>query len=259
MVGTNTTYTIDRNGEQIDVVLPPDLIDLLTDAKTGLVSPLAPFEVGQLAKDMGAEKAGLEKGDRITAINGQPINYFQELSELLQANKGKEIALQVRRDGQSQQLTAQINENGLLGFRPVLLLEPSMDRYSFGEAISKGTERAFGIVLVQAKAFSKIAKQEISATKSLSGPIGMLEAYGPTWNWQRFWILTGLLSMILAFMNLLPIPALDGGHVVFLLYEMVSGRAPSQKFLEGAQKVGMLLLLTLMLFVYGNDIFKLLQ
>jgi regulator of sigma E protease len=122
-----------------------------------------------------------------------------------------------------------------------------------------GAERAFGIVFVQLKAFKKIFSGELSFQKSLSGPIGIAQAYGGTWDWERFWRMTGLLSMVLAFMNLLPIPALDGGHVVFLTYEMVSGRKPSDKFLEVAQKIGMVLLLGLMVFIFANDIFKLFQ
>lgn len=100
---------------------------------------------------------------------------------------------------------------------------------------------------------------ELSPTKNLRGPLGIMEAFGPTWDWIKFWTLTGLISMVLAFMNLLPIPALDGGHVVFLSYEIISGRKPSDKFLENAQKVGMVLLLGLMVFVFYNDIMHLIQ
>jgi len=112
------------------------------------------------------------------------------------------------------------------------------------------------VVIVNAKAMGKMFTGEVSA-KNVSGPIGMAKIYGDTWNWVKFWSITGLISMILAFMNLLPIPALDGGHVVFLLYEMVSGRTPSDRFLENAQKVGMVILLALMVFAIGNDILKL--
>ena len=104
--------------------------------------------------------------------------------------------------------------------------------------------------------FGKIFRGEVSLTKSVQGPIGIAKVYGATWNWVRFWNITGLLSMILAFMNFLPIPALDGGHVVFLTYEIVSGRKPSDKFLENAQKVGMVLLLGIMGFAIFNDIFQ---
>ena len=108
---------------------------------------------------------------------------------------------------------------------------------------------------MNARALGKMFTGEVSA-KNVSGPIGMAKIYGDKWDWTKFWSITGLISMILAFMNLLPIPALDGGHVMFLLYEMVSGRAPSDKFLENAQKVGMVILLALMVFAIGNDILK---
>ena len=124
------------------------------------------------------------------------------------------------------------------------------------EAIPKGTERAFSVVWVNMKAFGKMFQGELSPTKSLRGPLGIMKTFGVTWDWVRFWTLTGLISMVLAFMNLLPIPALDGGHVVFLMYEIISGRKPSDKFLENAQKVGMVLLLGLMVFVFFNDIIQ---
>jgi len=105
--------------------------------------------------------------------------------------------------------------------------------------------------------FSKIFKGEVSATNAVSGPISMAEdLYGGVWDWVNFWRITGLLSMVLAFMNFLPIPALDGGHVMFLIYEIVSGRKPSDRFLENAQKVGMVMLLSLMVFAVFNDVFK---
>ena len=130
----------------------------------------------------------------------------------------------------------------------------SQVNYNFGESIAKGTERAFGVIFVQVKAFGKLFSGEISVKKSLSGPIGMAQYFGSEWDWERFWRITGLLSMVLAFMNLLPIPALDGGYVMFLLYEMISGRTPSEKFFETALKVGMFILLVLMVFVFYNDI-----
>jgi regulator of sigma E protease len=136
------------------------------------------------------------------------------------------------------------------------LLEPVSKKFGFAESVTKGTERAFGVVIINAKALGRMFTGEVSA-KNVSGPIGMAKIYGNEWDWTKFWSITGLISMILAFMNLLPIPALDGGHVVFLLYEMISGKTPSDKFLENAQKVGMVMLLALMVFAIGNDILKL--
>ncbi len=149
-----------------------------------------------------------------------------------------------------------VSADARIGIAVKPLLEPVRREYGFMEAFSRGTSRAFGAVIVNAKALGKMFTGEVS-TKNVSGPIGMAKIYGNQWDWVKFWSITGLISMILAFMNLLPIPALDGGHVVFLLYEMVSGRAPSDKFLEYAQKVGMVILLGLMVFAIGNDILKL--
>jgi len=137
------------------------------------------------------------------------------------------------------------------------LLRYSTVEYSFAESIPIGTEKAFSIITANIKGFAKIFRGEVSASKSLSGPIGIAQVFGDTFTWQNFWFITGMLSMVLAFMNFLPIPALDGGHVLFLTYEMVSGQKPSDKFLENAQKVGMVLLLGLMAFAIFNDVFKL--
>jgi regulator of sigma E protease len=148
-----------------------------------------------------------------------------------------------------------VSEEGTIGIAMNQTITPVRREYGFGEAISKGTERAFSVVIINAKALGKMFTGEVS-TRNVSGPIGMAKIYGDTWDWTKFWSITGLISMILAFMNLLPIPALDGGHVMFLLYEMISGRAPSDRFLENSQKVGMVILLSLMVFAIGNDILK---
>ena len=129
--------------------------------------------------------------------------------------------------------------------------------YGFAESIPLGIDRAFTTLAVQIKAFGKIISGALSPKESLSGPIGIMQAFGVEWDWERFWSLTGVLSLVLAFMNLLPIPALDGGHVMFLSYEIISRRKPSDKFLETAQKVGMVFLLGLMVFIFANDIIKL--
>ena len=162
------------------------------------------------------------------------------------------------RDGQI--LTLQdvpLSEDNLVGFERFDLLDYSVVEYSILESIPVGTQKAFGFIRTQLKAFGKMFKGELNPAKSLSGPIGIARSFGDTWVWPRFWTMTGLLSMVLAFMNLLPIPALDGGHVAFLTIEIISGRKPSDSFLENAQKVGLVLLLSLMVFVIGNDLFKL--
>jgi len=143
----------------------------------------------------------------------------------------------------------------LLGFQPVSTLQTTQKTYPFGEAVAKGTEQAFDIVWLNIAGFGKMFKGELNPANAVQGPIGMAQSlFGAQWNWENFWRMTGVLSMALAFMNLLPIPALDGGHVVFLLYEMISRRKPNDKVLERAQMVGMALLLTLIVLVFFNDI-----
>jgi regulator of sigma E protease len=204
----------------------------------------------------GAEKMGIAAGDQIIAVNGSPITYFDEMQTALQQVKNQSVTLVRRRGAQVDTLSVPVSADARIGIAVNPLLEPVRREYGFMESLSRGTSRAFGAVIVNAKALGKMFTGEVS-TKNVSGPIGMAKIYGNQWDWVKFWSITGLISMILAFMNLLPIPALDGGHVVFLLYEMVSGRAPSDKFLEVAQKVGMVILLGLMVFAIGNDILKL--
>jgi regulator of sigma E protease len=252
-------YTVLRNNEEVKIAIPSNFLDKLSDKEnTGsFIEPLYPFTVGELQDGMPAKKAGLQTGDKIVAISGQPVQYFQELRNILQENKNKDIEVKVERNGSFQILPMKVTEDGTIGFRPEMTLASAKMQYSFLASIPKGTVNAFEVVGTQIKAFGKILRGEVSPTKSLSGPIGIAKVFGGTWDWIRFWTITGMLSMVLAFMNLLPIPALDGGHVVFLTYEIISGHAPSEKFLENAQKVGMVILLVLMAFAFGNDIYKL--
>jgi regulator of sigma E protease len=251
-------YTVDRGGEILKIEIPRGFINSFNSeqAMSSFINIRVPFDVKEVSPNSSAEKIGLKAGDKIVGVNGSQIAYFNELQSSLEDLKGKEATLVVERNGETLEKTAQISDEGTIGIAVNPLLEPVVKKYGIAESISKGTQRAFGVVIVNAKALGKMFTGEVSA-KNVSGPIGMAKIYGNSWDWVKFWSITGLISMILAFMNLLPIPALDGGHVMFLLYEMVSGQAPSDKFLENAQKVGMVLLLALMVFAIGNDILKL--
>jgi regulator of sigma E protease len=256
-----SNYTVLRDGQEMKIEIPSDFLDKLASKENNgsFIEPLFAFTVGEVAADRAAKKAGLQTGDKIIAINDKPIAYFQELRDALQANKNKTAEVKIDRNGASQVLKIPVDEEGIIGFRPEADLQTDRMEYSFLSSIPKGTTNAFEVVGTQVKAFGKIFKGEVSASKSLSGPIGIAKVFGGTWDWIRFWTLVGMLSMVLAFMNLLPIPALDGGHVVFLTYEIISGRAPSDKFLENAQRVGMVILLGLMVFAFGNDIYKIIE
>lgn len=250
-------YTIERNGETLRIDIPPTLIsDLSSNKKARFLSAAMPFAVKKVVAGSAAERGGLEEEDIITGVNGDTVAYFQMFQEMLFANKGKMVTMSVLRDGSVRELHLQVGEDGRVGFEVKPLLEESSGAYPLMKAIPAGTERAFGVIINTIKGIGAMFKGTINPSDSVAGPLLIAQEYGGEWIWERFWFLTASLSMVLAFMNFLPIPALDGGHVMFLTYEMIAGRKPSDKFLENAQKVGMLLLLTLMLLVFGNDFYK---
>lgn len=258
LLSENGYYTVERAGQQVKVEIPRGFINTFNSEESfsKFIAVRFPFAVGAVDPGSGAEAAGIAPGDQIVSVNGTPITYFDEMQSALQQVKNKPVTLVRQRGIVLDTLSVAVTDEARIGIAINPLIEPVKRDYSFSESIGKGTARAFGAVIINAKALGKMFTGEVS-TKNVSGPIGMAQIYGDRWDWVKFWSITGLISMILAFMNLLPIPALDGGHVVFLLYEMVSGRAPSDKFLEYAQKVGMVILLGLMVFAIGNDIIKL--
>jgi regulator of sigma E protease len=277
LLNSNSSYTVERDGQLLTVNIPPNLIEKLSDKNADFIEPIRAFKVDTVisvgkpsafqrllismnlakpAEEYPAVKAGLRSGDQIISVNNQSVKYFHELQAELQKNRGKRVTLGVVRGDDLRKVDLKVTQNAAIGFIPEFDLQYKDIDYTLGMAFKEGPEMAFGVVRDNIKAFGKIFRGEVSASKSLSGPIGIAQIYGKKWDWYRFWSITGLLSMILAFMNFLPIPALDGGHVMFLTYEMVSGRSPSDKFLEVAQKVGMVILLSLMVFAFFNDIFK---
>lgn len=260
ILAENSTYTIQRQDSVFSLTLPSGFLDMYADKKKyedGFIGIRLPFSIGEIQSKSEAEKGGLKSGDTFITINGIDSYYFNDFKKVLTDNKDKDVKAVVKTEkGEKKTLNLHVTEDGTLGFFPVALLDYSSREYSFGESVSTGTADAFGVIFLNIKAFGKIFRGEISASNSVSGPIGIAKMFGGTWEWEKFWRLVGMLSMVLAFMNFLPIPALDGGHVVFLTYEIVSGRKPSDNFLENAQKVGMVILLGLMGFAFFNDIFK---
>lgn len=264
LLSNEAYYTVERDGKTLDVQLPGDFIQKF-NKKEGLRNFLwfrFPPMVDEISPGTIAEKMGLKKGDVIISINGQSVQYHDQLANLVQSTKDS-ISITIARGSETLSFKEDFKGQKSIGFYavsvPVEFLKAAEKKvkYGFFESIPMGTERAFTTLTTQVKAFGKIFSGVLSPKESLSGPIGIMQAFGKTWDWERFWSLTGVLSLVLAFMNLLPIPALDGGHVMFLTYEMVSRRKPSDKFLENAQKVGMVFLLTLMVLIFANDIIKL--
>lgn len=254
-------YTINRDGRTMDIQIPGNFIENFNsrDAASTFVGPRIPAIVGSVSKKTIADRVGIEVGDRFVEVDGVPVTYQDEVITLVQGGTRDSISFSIVRNGAKLSYHERFADERVIGFFP-----KGFDRdqlasvnFGFGESILIGTKEAFGVIFIQLKAFRKIFGGEISFKKSLSGPIGMAQAFGTEWDWERFWRMTGLLSMVLAFMNFLPIPALDGGYVMFLLYEMISGKEPSEKFFETALKIGMAILLILMVFVFYNDIAKL--
>ena len=259
LLGSDVYYNVVRDGEELTVAIPEDLIEKLSDRNNAdlFIDPLMPFQIGMVSKGSEADNMGLEEGDKVIAVNGVEVPYYSDFQAEKLKYINEPIELHVVREGKTMVLQGTLPEDGVIGFLPDYLLEDSFEEFTFGQAVVKGTDKAFNAVWINIKGLGKMISGKINPTKSMMGPIGIARVFGGTWNWERFWNLTGLLSMILAFMNFLPIPALDGGHVMFLSYEIVSGRAPGDKFLENAQKAGMIFLLALMAFVIGNDILNL--
>jgi regulator of sigma E protease len=259
LLDDNAFYTVDRDGEILDIPIPANFLEILSSKKNrdlGFIDPVQTFSVGKLEKGKGAEKGGVMVGDRIIAINGQPVKFYHELREILVELKSQVVKMEVERNEQNLTLDVEISEKGMAGIAIKSDIQLITIDYTFLESIPKGTKEAFSVVFINIKAFGKIFSGDLNFRESVSGPIGIARIFGATWDWFRFWSLVGLLSMILAFMNFLPIPALDGGHVMFLVFEIVSGHKPSDKFMEVAQKIGMVLLLGLMVFIIFNDIIK---
>ncbi len=251
----NTYFTIERNGEIKEIPIPNELIDKVA-SKIPFIEPIYPFKIGEVSKDMPAAIAGLKTGDKILKLDSIKIDYYQQLQAALKNSAGKKIELLVERENQQLKLHPTVNGEGKIGIYPEFLLQSSKHTLSFGEAFWKGAGDALSVIPNQIQGFSRIFKGHISAGNAVSGPVGLAQMYGKSWDWERFWGLTGLLSMGLAFMNALPIPALDGGHVLVLLYEMITRRKPSEKFMERTQQVGTFILLALMILVLFNDTFK---
>ncbi|WP_140938760.1 RIP metalloprotease RseP [Sphingobacterium lumbrici] len=252
--------TIERDGTPQEIQVPSDILNQVADHKTNeFVEPrLRMMGIDQIQGASEAEKMGLQKNDSIVSVNGRSIVYFDQFKDAILNQAEKSIALEVFRDGQLVALDGKVSADGTLGFGikpdPSLVLITS--EYSLMQALPIGTKKAFSVITDNIKGFGKIFKGDVRADKALSGPVGIAKMFGTDVDWYRFWNLVGMLSMALAFMNLLPIPALDGGHVIFLLVEMIQGKPLSDKFLERAQMVGFFILVALMVFTLGNDIIK---
>lgn len=256
----NTDLTVVRNGNTQHIHVPGDILEQVSDLGIGefVEARVRMSAVSMLVPGDNAEKAGVKEGDSIIAVNQQAVTFYDEFKEKVVSGKDKEVELTVIRNAQTMQIPVKVSSEGTVGlYIPQYFNIPiETVNYGFIEALPVGASKAWGSFMDNARGLGKVASGQIKANKAFTGPIGIATMFGSTVNWTKFWSLVGLLSMALALMNLLPIPALDGGHAIFLLIEMVKGKPLGDKFMERAQMVGFVILITLMVFVFGNDIFK---
>jgi regulator of sigma E protease len=250
------TITILRNNSIVDLHLPEDFGQLLVDSgiKSGCFTVRVPFVIEAVEPNLGAMQAGLLPGDQIVGINEFRSEYFSDLTSKVKKHKSTTVTVHFMRAGQVQSLAVLTDETGRLGIDavdPDQFLTYSHIEYSFCAALAGGVTEAWETVTDYASQLRFLFSKK-GATQ-VGGFATFAKLFPTEWDWQIFWERTALISLILAFMNILPIPALDGGHVIFLLWEMVSGKAVSQKILERSQMVGMVLLLGLMLYGNGMD------
>jgi regulator of sigma E protease len=252
------TVTVLRDGQTVTITLSKNLTDtILKHNPKELVSLRFPYVIDGVQGGSPASAAKLEKGDSIISVNGKKLYIYQDILAELNASKNSIAEIEYVRNGKVYQTHTQINDDGKLGVKiltPVHFFKTKKITYGFFEAIpagiSLGWETLSDYVSQLKYVFTKSGIQQVGGFGAIGG------LFPPVWDWQIFWEMTALLSVILAFMNFLPIPALDGGHVMFLLYEMITRRKPSDKFLEYAQTAGMLLLFALLIYANGNDIFR---
>ena len=254
--------TVQRNGKDTVINIPENFIFKVNkDAEKGqpFMVYCIPVVVNQVQPRMGAEKAGLQKGDRMIAVNDVPTPEVIGFSEELQKYKGKTVTIKFQRGDQVLTATnVPIDDKGMIGIAkeldPAEIFKPTIIRYNLLQSVPRGIEMGWTKMVNYVKQLKLVFTPEGAQSLGGFGTIGSI--FPDTWDWLSFWNITAFISVILAVMNVLPIPALDGGHVLFLLYEIITRRKPSLQFMERAQYVGMVLLIALLLFANGNDIYR---
>ncbi len=255
------TLTIKRNDSTIVLDLDEGLISKLNSRKAGdFVDVRAPFVIDTFSKESGAKNAGILKNDRIIAVNDTSALYYDEFFKLMK-NKIGTVRLKYIRGTDTLVKEVTLDKNGKIGAYPQSLKDLGFiyekETFTFLEAIPAGFKECWSTLARYITGLRQLFTGKAKASESLGSVLSIGGIYPPFWNWQIFWTLTAIFSIILAFMNILPIPGLDGGHALFTLAEIITGRKPSDKFLEYAQMVGMVLLMGLMAYALGLDVWRL--
>lgn len=254
-----------RDGKEIVLDINKEGVgEVLKTGAGSYLSVRTPAIVDSVLEGKPAKLAGLEKGDKIVGINGQPTLFFDEVTKALELNKNQKVSVEFIRNNDHKNVEVVTDEHGKLGFIPDItpmknILEQAKvtQEIGFFASIPRGFERTIESLTQQVKQFKILFNKQTEGYKQVSGPIGIVKMMPTEFNWTAFWSFTAMFSVWLAFLNLLPIPGLDGGHVVFTLWEMITGKPASEKVLEYAQMIGVIFLLGLMILIFGNDVYKL--
>jgi len=257
------TLQVERNGQRVDLTMPPGTMAAIVGRKGEPIAyPQYPAVVDSVnTKVAKFEQGQLLKGDTIVGLNGMPVHSFIEFSDLKKDLKNQPVTITALRGKDTVTVKARTDDKASVGFYPVFedkFLQYTKKTYTFLESFPAGVRKGWNTLVMNVTNLKLIfTSKDVKASDSLGSFITIGSLFGARWDWERFWSMTALLSIVLAFMNILPIPALDGGHVLFTLYEMITGRKPSDKFMEYAQLTGMILLFALMIYAMGLDIFRL--
>lgn len=250
------TVTVQHKDNSIETINIPDGIGS-TLFKAGIMQPFSyrtEAVLDSVVSNTPADNAGLMKGDKFLKVDDTDLNSWQDFKNYMEDENREVINLMVENNGETREVSVTPDENGMLGVYPVSNFNVKKKEYTLGESFRSGFSYTYWTLHDYIAQFKFVFTKEGATKVGGFGAIGNL--FPDVWDWQSFWVTTALISIILAFMNILPIPALDGGHVMFLLYEIVTGRKPGDRFMEYAQMVGFFILIALVLFANGNDIYR---
>ena len=255
-------YGVFRDGAPVLVPISDSLRTRVLESKGKLAFFSLRLEpvIGATAPNGNAQKAGLLPNDKIVGIDTIDVQYFDQLKVALSQYKNSQTDLRIVRKGNLMTLATDVDSSGMIGIQVSNLAQYADDlrrtEYGFFESFPAGYNKGISLLKDNIVAFGEMFRGKLDPVKSVSGPVGIAKIFGAEWDWRRFWNITGMLSFILAFMNLLPIPALDGGHVLFLLVEMLRGKPLPEKVMYYFQIVGMVILFGLMGFIIFIDFFN---
>lgn len=262
LINQAKNYQVERNGEIIDITIKEEGVDYMLKKESIVFIPRVPTEIDSVIPQSIGEQLGLKKGDKILTINGKDVSMFDQFRKELTQFKEEQVdsfQLVINRQGRELSFASTFDTSYKIGFQNVFFLTYDFKKthvdYSLSQAIPEGFSLAKNTLTDYVNQFKLIFTKK-EAVKKVGGFGTIARIFPTTWDWKIFWSRTAFLSVVLAFMNILPIPALDGGHVMFLIYEMISGRPPSDKFLEKAQLFGFFILLFVMLYANGNDFYR---